>query len=68
MPEIRREEILAERIEAKQRLQEKQVLAQMVKQQRSGGGTGGTFDADEDSVAKAAKRKASSCKPTTRVY
>ncbi|KAH6910707.1 hypothetical protein BKA70DRAFT_1271306 [Coprinopsis sp. MPI-PUGE-AT-0042] len=56
MPEIRREEILAERIEAKQRLQEKQVLAQMVKQQRSGG-VGGTFDADEDSVAKAAKRQ-----------
>lgn len=57
MPEIRREEILAERIEEKQRLQEKQVLAQMVKQQRSGGGGGGTFDADDDSVAKAAKRQ-----------
>lgn len=68
MPEIRREEILAERIEAKQRLQEKQVLAQMVKQQRSGGGTGATFDADEDSVAKAAKREPLLSTAATLVY
>ncbi|TFK29461.1 hypothetical protein FA15DRAFT_582199 [Coprinopsis marcescibilis] len=51
LPEIKREGILAERNEEKQRLQEKQVLAQMVRQQRSGGG-----GADDDTVARAAKR------------
>ncbi|KAG2007226.1 hypothetical protein CC2G_014939 [Coprinopsis cinerea AmutBmut pab1-1] len=53
MPEIKREEILAERIEEKQRLQEKQVLAQMVRQQRGGGGV----VIDDDSVSRAAKRQ-----------
>jgi hypothetical protein len=54
MPEIKREEILAERSEQKSALQEKRLLAQMVRQQKSAGMGAGL---DEDSVARAAKRK-----------
>ena len=54
MPEIKREEILAERSEQKSALQEKRLLAQMVRQQKSAG-MGAALD--EDSVARAAKRK-----------
>lgn len=49
MNEMRREEILAERLDEKARLAEKQVLARMVAQQRSG--------IDEDSAARSAKRQ-----------
>ncbi|TEB25534.1 hypothetical protein FA13DRAFT_1756583 [Coprinellus micaceus] len=54
MPEIKREEILAERSEQKSALQEKRLLAQMVRQQKSAGMGAGL---DEDSVARAAKRQ-----------
>ncbi|RXW19673.1 hypothetical protein EST38_g6184 [Candolleomyces aberdarensis] len=55
LPEIKREEILAERSEEKRRLQEKRLLAQMVKQQKGSGGM--VVALDEDSVARAAKRQ-----------
>ncbi|KAF6751157.1 hypothetical protein DFP72DRAFT_816916 [Ephemerocybe angulata] len=54
LPEIKREEILAERSEEKRRLQEKRVLAQMVKAQK---GAGLKMELDEESVARAAKRQ-----------
>lgn len=54
MTEVKREEELAQRSELKARVQEKRLLAQMVKQQKSAG-MGNAMD--EDSVAKAAKRK-----------
>lgn len=54
LPEIKREEILAERSEEKRRAQEKRLLAQMVKQQKGSGGM--VVALDEDSVARAAKR------------
>ncbi|KAL0581688.1 RNA polymerase-associated protein rtf1 [Marasmius crinis-equi] len=47
MPEVEREEILSQRAEERQRIQDKRALQQMVKDQR----------ADGDSVAKAAKRQ-----------
>ena len=46
MSEVEREEILSQRAEERQRIQDKRALQQMVKDQR----------ADGDSVAKAAKR------------
>ena len=58
LPEIKREEILAERSEEKRRLQEKRLLAQMVKAQKGSGGMAGL---DDDSVARAAKRESSCC-------
>lgn len=54
MTEVKREEELAQRSELKARVQEKRLLAQMVKQQKSAG-MGNSLD--EDSVARAAKRK-----------
>jgi len=47
MAEIEREEILSQRLEEKQRLKDKRMISQMVKEQRGGEG---------DSVSKAAKR------------
>lgn len=54
MTEVKREEELAQRSELKARVQEKRLLAQMVKQQKSAG-MGNSLD--EDSVARAAKRQ-----------
>jgi len=48
MSEIEREETISQRLEEKQRLKDKRMISQMVKEQRSGEG---------DSVSKAAKRK-----------
>jgi RNA polymerase-associated protein RTF1 len=55
LPEIEREEIIAQRLEEMQRLQDKRSLDAMVRMQRkdSGGVSG-----DPDAVAKAAKRRA----------
>ncbi|TFK52972.1 plus-3-domain-containing protein [Heliocybe sulcata] len=50
MPEIEREEILAQRLEEMQRIQDKRNLDQMLRAQRNGG-------IESDSVAKAAKRQ-----------
>lgn len=47
MSEIEREEILSQRLEEKQRLKDKRMISQMVKDQRSG---------ESESVSKAAKR------------
>ena len=47
MPEIEREEVLAQRLEEMQRIQDKRNLIQMLKAQKSG---------DGDTVSKAAKR------------
>lgn len=47
MPEIEREEILSQRLEEKQRLKDKRIISQMVKDQRGG---------ESESVSKAAKR------------
>jgi RNA polymerase-associated protein RTF1 len=47
MPEIEREEVLAQRLEELQRITDKRNLDQMLKAQKDG---------DGDSVAKAAKR------------
>jgi RNA polymerase-associated protein RTF1 len=47
MSEIEREEIITQRVEEKQRIQDKLTIAQMVKEQRGG---------EADSVSKAAKR------------
>ncbi|KAH9972582.1 hypothetical protein BGW80DRAFT_1313604 [Lactifluus volemus] len=52
MPEIEREEVIAQRLEELQRIMDKRNLDQMVKAQKGGEG---------DSVAKAAKQKASTC-------
>jgi len=49
MPEVEREDILAQRLEEKQQLLDKRLLSQMVQQHRGGGA--------EDSVARAAKRE-----------
>lgn len=49
MPEMEREEVLAQRQEELQRIQDKRNLDQMFKAMKEGG-------ADEDSVSKAAKR------------
>ncbi|KAF8240544.1 plus-3-domain-containing protein [Tricholoma matsutake] len=48
MSEIEREEILSQRLEEKQRLKDKRMISQMVKDQRSG---------ESESVSKAAKRQ-----------
>jgi RNA polymerase-associated protein RTF1 len=48
MSEIEREEIITQRLEEKQRLQDKRMISQMVKEQRSG---------ESESVSKAAKRE-----------
>lgn len=48
MSEIEREETIALRLEEKQRLHDKRMISQMVKDQRSG---------DADAVAKTAKRR-----------
>ncbi|KZT28301.1 plus-3-domain-containing protein [Neolentinus lepideus HHB14362 ss-1] len=50
MPEIEREEILAQRLEEMQRNQDKRNLEQMLRAQRNGG-------VESDSVARAAKRQ-----------
>jgi RNA polymerase-associated protein RTF1 len=50
MTEIRREQILEERAGEKQRLQNRRQVADLVRQQRSGGIN------NEESVSKAAKR------------
>jgi hypothetical protein len=47
MSEIDREDILSQRLEEKQRLKDKRIISQMVKNQRSG---------ESESVSKAAKR------------
>ena len=47
MSEIEREEIISQRLEEKQRLHDKRLINQMVKEQRNG---------ENDSVSKAAKR------------
>lgn len=47
MSEIEREETITQRLEEKQRLQDKRLISQMVKEQRSG---------ESESVSKAAKR------------
>ena len=47
MAEIEREEIISQRLEEKQRLKDKRMISQMVKEQRGGEG---------ESVSKAAKR------------
>jgi hypothetical protein len=47
MSEIEREDILSQRLEEKQRLKDKRIISQMVKEQRSG---------ESESVSKAAKR------------
>ena len=47
MPEIEREEVLAQRLEEMQRIQDKRNLIQLLKAQKSG---------DGDTVSKAAKR------------
>jgi RNA polymerase-associated protein RTF1 len=49
LPEIEREEIIAQRLEEMQRLQDKRSLDAMVRLQRTGSG-------DSETVAKAAKR------------
>jgi RNA polymerase-associated protein RTF1 len=49
MPEIEREEVLAQRLEEMQRIQDKRNLDQMLKAQKERSGEG-------DSVSKAAKR------------
>lgn len=49
MPEIEREEVLAQRLEELQRIQDKRNLDQMFKATKEGGG-------EDDSVSKAAKR------------
>jgi RNA polymerase-associated protein RTF1 len=54
MPEVEREDILAQRLEEMQRMQDKRNLDQMLKAQNSRG-------AEPDSVSKAAKRERS-CK------
>lgn len=54
MSEFEREEVLAARLDEKQRLADKRILSQMVKSQRGGA---------EDSVAQAAKRKHRSTLP-----
>jgi RNA polymerase-associated protein RTF1 len=48
MPEIEREEVLAQRLEVLQRTKDKRNLDQMLKAQKAG---------DGDSIAKAAKRE-----------
>ncbi|KAF8153059.1 hypothetical protein B0H34DRAFT_722097 [Crassisporium funariophilum] len=53
MTEIRREEILSERDEEKQRLKNQRAISDMVKQQQRGGASG----AGDDSVSRAAKRQ-----------
>lgn len=49
MSEIERENILAERLEQMQKIQDRRKLQEMIKQQKNG-------SADADAVAKAAKR------------
>lgn len=51
LPEIEREQVLAERLEEMQRIQDKRNLDAMLRSQKAGGGA----DLD-DSVAKSAKR------------
>ena len=56
MPEIEREEVIAQRLEELQRITDKRNLDQMLKAQKDG---------DGDSVAKAAKRALSNISPWT---
>jgi hypothetical protein len=56
MPEIEREEVIAQRLEELQRITDKRNLDQMLKAQKDG---------DGDSVAKAAKRTSPNICPRT---
>ena len=58
MPEIEREEVLAQRLEELQRITDKRNLDQMLKAQKDG---------DGDSVARAAKRAFSNIFPQARL-
>jgi RNA polymerase-associated protein RTF1 len=58
MPEIEREEVIAQRLEELQRITDKRNLDQMLKAQKDG---------DGDSVAKAAKRTFPNICPTPQI-
>jgi RNA polymerase-associated protein RTF1 len=59
LSEIEREQILSQRLEEKQRLKDKRMISQMVKDQRNGEG---------ESVSKAAKRPCTSPSLPTMTY